>query len=32
LLREQIPLPGRRTFQGKPGENPHFKPRRPRKK
>lgn len=32
LLREQIPLPGRRTFQGKPGENPYFKPRRPRKK
>jgi len=32
LLREQIPLPGRRTFQGKAGENPHFKPRRPRKK
>lgn len=32
FLREQIPLPGRRTFQGKPGENPHFKPRKPRKK
>ncbi|MCQ6270197.1 murein biosynthesis integral membrane protein MurJ [Pseudarthrobacter sp. R1] len=32
LLRDQIPLPGRRTFQGKPGENPHFRPRRPRKK
>jgi putative peptidoglycan lipid II flippase len=32
LLREQIPLPGRRTFQGKPGENPHFKSRHPRKK
>jgi putative peptidoglycan lipid II flippase len=32
FLREQIPLPGRRTFQGKAGENPHFKPRRPRKK
>ncbi|WP_458780319.1 murein biosynthesis integral membrane protein MurJ [Arthrobacter sp. D3-16] len=32
LLRDQIPLPGRRTFQGKAGENPHFKPRRPRKK
>ncbi|MFF1252395.1 murein biosynthesis integral membrane protein MurJ [Pseudarthrobacter sp. NPDC058329] len=32
LLRDQIPLPGRRTFQGKPGENPHFKPRRPPKK
>jgi putative peptidoglycan lipid II flippase len=32
LLRDQIPLPGRRTFQGKSGENPHFKPRRPRKK
>lgn len=32
LLRDEIPLPGRRTFQGKAGENPHFKPRRPRKK
>lgn len=32
FLREQIPLPGRRTFQGKAGENPHFKRRRPRKK
>jgi putative peptidoglycan lipid II flippase len=32
LLREQIPLPGRRTFQGKAGENPYFKRRRPRKK
>ncbi|MGF9647860.1 murein biosynthesis integral membrane protein MurJ [Pseudarthrobacter oxydans] len=32
LLRDQIPLPGRRTFQGKPGENPNFRPRRPRKK
>jgi putative peptidoglycan lipid II flippase len=32
VLREQIPLPGRRTFQGKAGENPYFKPRRPRKK
>ena len=32
LLRDQIPLPGRRTFQGKPGENPDFRPRRPRKK
>lgn len=32
LLREEIPLPGRRTFQGQPGRNPHFKPRRPRKK
>ena len=32
FLREQIPLPGRRTFQGKAGENPHFKARRPRKK
>ncbi|VXB00907.1 Putative peptidoglycan lipid II flippase [Arthrobacter sp. 9AX] len=32
LLREQIPLPGRRTFQGRAGENPYFKPRRPRKK
>lgn len=32
LLRDEIPLPGRRTFQGQPGQNPHFKPRRPRKK
>jgi putative peptidoglycan lipid II flippase len=32
LLREQIPLPGRRTFQGKAGENPYFKRRRSRKK
>ena len=32
LLREQIPLPGRRTFQGKAGENPYFKQRRRRKK
>lgn len=32
LLSDQIPLPGRRTFQGKAGENPYFKNRRPRKK
>ncbi|MGN7149624.1 murein biosynthesis integral membrane protein MurJ [Arthrobacter sp. SAFR-179] len=32
LLKEQIPLPGRRTYQGKPGENPYFKTRRKRKK
>ncbi|MET3719375.1 MULTISPECIES: murein biosynthesis integral membrane protein MurJ [unclassified Arthrobacter] len=32
LLRDEIPLPGRRTFQGQPGQNPHFLPRRPRKK
>ncbi|HEY8752658.1 MAG TPA: murein biosynthesis integral membrane protein MurJ [Arthrobacter sp.] len=32
LLRDEIPLPGRRTFQGRAGQNPHFKPRRPRKK
>ncbi|MBE4718257.1 murein biosynthesis integral membrane protein MurJ [Pseudarthrobacter sp. AB1] len=32
LLRDEIPLPGRRTFQGQAGQNPHFKPRRPRKK
>jgi putative peptidoglycan lipid II flippase len=32
LLRDEIPLPGRRTFQGPVGQNPHFKPRRPRKK
>ena len=31
-LSEQIPLPGRRTYQGKPGENPYFKTRRKRKK
>jgi putative peptidoglycan lipid II flippase len=24
-LREEIPLPGRRTFQGKPGQNPYFR-------
>lgn len=32
LLRDEIPLPGRRTFQGPAGKNPHFRPRRPRKK
>jgi putative peptidoglycan lipid II flippase len=32
LLREQIPLPGRRTYQGKAGENPYFRTRRKRKK
>lgn len=32
LLSEEIPLPGRRTYQGKAGENPYFKSRRPRKK
>lgn len=32
MLREQIPLPGRRTYQGKAGANPYFKQRRPRKK
>ncbi|MDQ0730203.1 murein biosynthesis integral membrane protein MurJ [Arthrobacter sp. B1I2] len=32
LLNEQIPLPGRRTYQGKAGENPYFKTRRKRKK
>jgi putative peptidoglycan lipid II flippase len=32
LLRDEIPLPGRRTFQGQPGTNPHFRLRRPRKK
>lgn len=32
LLSEEIPLPGRRTYQGKAGENPYFKNRRPRKK
>jgi len=32
LLSEQIPLPGRRTYQGKAGENPFFSTRRKRKK
>jgi putative peptidoglycan lipid II flippase len=32
LLSEQIPLPGRRTYQGKAGENPYFSTRRKRKK
>ncbi|MCU1519068.1 MAG: murein biosynthesis protein MurJ [Pseudarthrobacter sp.] len=32
LLRDEIPLPGRRTFQGPAGQNPHFKQRRPPKK
>ena len=32
LLSEQIPLPGRRTYQGKAGENPYFNSRRKRKK
>jgi putative peptidoglycan lipid II flippase len=32
LLSEQIPLPGRRTYQGKAGENPYFKSRSQRKK
>ena len=31
-LREQIPLPGRRTFQGTPGQNPYFKRGRKKKK
>jgi putative peptidoglycan lipid II flippase len=31
-LRDEIPLPGRRTFQGKPGHNPYFRPGRKRKK
>jgi len=31
-LNEEIPLPGRRTYQGKAGENPYFKSGRPRKK
>jgi putative peptidoglycan lipid II flippase len=31
-LREQIPLPGRRTFQGTPGQNPYFKHRRKKNK
>ena len=32
LMRDEIPLPGRRTFQGKAGHNPYFRSRRPRKK
>ncbi|UKA66858.1 murein biosynthesis integral membrane protein MurJ [Arthrobacter sp. FW306-05-C] len=32
LLSERIPLPGRRTYQGKAGENPYFSSRRKRKK
>ncbi|WP_426997584.1 murein biosynthesis integral membrane protein MurJ [Pseudarthrobacter sp. N5] len=32
LLREQIPLPGPRTFQGVAGHNPYFRLRRRRKK
>ncbi|HEY3575948.1 MAG TPA: murein biosynthesis integral membrane protein MurJ [Arthrobacter sp.] len=31
-LRGEIPLPGRRTYQGTPGQNPHFPTRRRRKK
>jgi putative peptidoglycan lipid II flippase len=31
-LRGEIPLPGRRTYQGTPGQNPHFPSRRRRKK
>lgn len=31
-LRGEIPLPGRRTYQGPPGQNPHFPSRRRRKK
>ncbi|MFC9353735.1 murein biosynthesis integral membrane protein MurJ [Arthrobacter sp. NPDC057013] len=31
-LRGEIPLPGRRTYQGNPGQNPHFPSRRRRKK
>jgi putative peptidoglycan lipid II flippase len=32
LLRDEIPLPGRRTFQGRAGSNPHFRSRRPRRR
>jgi putative peptidoglycan lipid II flippase len=32
LMRDEIPLPGRRTFQGKAGHNPYFRSRRPGKK
>jgi putative peptidoglycan lipid II flippase len=31
-LRDETPLPGRRTFQGKPGQNPYFRTGRKRKK
>jgi putative peptidoglycan lipid II flippase len=31
-LHPEIPLPGRRAFQGKPGHNPYFKSRRKKKK
>ncbi|CAH0231681.1 putative peptidoglycan biosynthesis protein MviN [Arthrobacter sp. Bi83] len=31
-LRDEIPLPGRRTFQGKTGQNPYFKSGRKKKK
>ena len=31
-LRGEIPLPGRRTYQGTPGQNPHFPSRRRKKK
>ena len=30
--RAEIPLPGRRTYQGQPGHNPHFPFDRRRKK
>ena len=30
-LRDEIPLPGRRTFQGKTGQNPYFKSGRKKK-
>ena len=32
VLRGEIPLPGRRTYQGTPGQNPHFPSRRRKKK
>ena len=32
LVREEIPLPGRRTYQGTAGHNPHFRSRRKKKK
>lgn len=32
LVREEIPLPGRRTFQGTAGHNPYFRLRRSKKK
>ena len=32
MVRQEIPLPGRRTYQGTPGHNPYFRTRRKKKK